>query len=269
MRSIDFDKFFAFAVGAIGSFVGATYPAASTASENRITLPQGQPRIVNFGECQPPYPRIALRFEIQGVAGLEYAYDENGSIIDASIKKTSGDTGIHKILDQALLDSVKRCKVGMPSRGAVSLDVKLKPGKGYFEYVYRIEGAQPGVPSPDFSVAPKNTPPAVVNEENLKLIANQFYYLPNDFRKDQNVIYYWTLSARIERKEPDSQSILVFNLYNCDTNVTEQLEHIHYRLPFAKGEVMYVSTPNQTFFKPSRVGERYPLYPVLRNICQG
>jgi hypothetical protein len=230
-------------------------------------LPPSRPRIINFNECRPDYPKIALLFEIQGTTGIAYSFNEDGVIVEAKVTRSSGATGIYKILDQAVLDAVMKCRVGLDSRAASASNNKISPGKGGFDYVFRIEGKKSMEPSKEFSVAPKEIPPEVFKGK-LTWIGKNFYYLHENSRKSEGAIYYWTLSAMIERKEPGSQSILIFNSYDCQNNVTEQVERVHYRLPYASGEVMYVDVPNKAFFKPSKVSPNYPIHGALRELCE-
>jgi hypothetical protein len=235
-----------------------------------ITTPPLSPtstRIINIDQCRPDYPKIALFFEIQGTTGIAYSYNEDGVIVEAKVTRSSGATGIYKILDQAVLDAVMKCRVGLDSRAASASNNKISPGKGGFDYIFRIEGKKSMEPSKEFSVVPKEKPPEVFKGK-LTWIGKSFYYLHENSRKSEGAIYYWTLSAMIERKEPGSQSILIFNSYDCQNNITEQVERVHYRLPYASGEVMYVDVPNKAFFKPSKVSPNYPIHGALRELCE-
>jgi TonB family protein len=91
-----------------------------------------------LNEClRLEYPRQALRFDVQGITTVNMFVEIDGSISDVVISGSSGPHPLHKVLDNTLVEAVKKCR-GRPGT------VNGEPARlqTLFDYVWRIEGAE-------------------------------------------------------------------------------------------------------------------------------
>lgn len=71
------------------------------------TAPPTVPPIARFNTCpKPEWPRESLRRSETGTVTLKFLIDEQGKVIDAIVRKSSG----HEALDQAALKGISRCQ---------------------------------------------------------------------------------------------------------------------------------------------------------------
>ncbi len=81
--------------------------AAVTSAGIAHSAPAITPPLANFNNCaKPEWPRESLRRSETGTVTLKFLIDEQGKVIDAIVRRSSG----HQALDQAALKGISRCQ---------------------------------------------------------------------------------------------------------------------------------------------------------------
>ncbi len=99
--------------------------------------------------CRPAYPAEALKAKVQGDTQLRLSIDTGGRIASTEVIKSAGLTPEHKLLDQAVAQSVQGCTLFAPRTNADGQPV-----------AYSIDIFYPWrLPRADGSPAPMARPP--------------------------------------------------------------------------------------------------------------
>lgn len=86
----------------------------------------------------PRYPVEALRAEAAGTTRLRMDVSEEGRVLRATVERSAGPTELHKLLDQAAINSFTEC----PFRPAVDAQGRPMRGVATVEFHWRIEDAK-------------------------------------------------------------------------------------------------------------------------------
>jgi len=93
--------------------------AAEAATSGVLAAQVGAPPPLRSGEgCQPAYPPAAFQAKAEGVTSLNVEIDPQGRIASAEVSKSAGDTPAHKLLDQAIVQSLVGCSMYTPKLDA-------------------------------------------------------------------------------------------------------------------------------------------------------
>lgn len=87
----------------------------------------------------PRYPAEALQADVEGTTRLQLEVSEEGRVLQATVLRSAGLTGLHKQLDQAAIDSFADC----PFRPALDAQGRHVRGAAIVEFHWRIEDAKP------------------------------------------------------------------------------------------------------------------------------
>jgi protein TonB len=89
---------------------------------------------LDFNACtKPEYNAATRRADAQGTVVVLYTMDTTGTISEAHVDKSSGNSREHKMLDRMTLEAVQACK-GTPG----TLDGKPEKLSGRIEYVWKL-----------------------------------------------------------------------------------------------------------------------------------
>lgn len=247
-----------------GIFISVAFGNESVHAQSNVILPPPVFRgIINIPECTPAYPRLARRFEIQGRVLITYEYDESGTISNASVSRSAGPMALHKLLDDAVLEAIKRCKVGfVRSASAPPVLAQLTPGRGTIEFPFTLQGE--GGLREKVSTEPRQPLPNI-SERSIKAVGRGIDLVQLS-RLNDRLLSVWTLRDLPPRNEPAEGSVLDYHEYDCGINVIRLVEMIFFRLPRGLGDLLYVypAIGNMS----NNVSETTPIYPILREACQ-
>jgi TonB family protein len=93
---------------------------------------------------KPEYTTAARRAEAEGTTTIEYTLSDQGYLVNATVKKSSGPTREHKQLDRSALEAIKSCTGGAP----LTIDGMPTGFTGDITYSWRLQGGGAGF---DFS----------------------------------------------------------------------------------------------------------------------
>ena len=109
-------------------------PAAPAPPAPPVAAPARTAPSLNFNACdKPEYNAAARRAEAQGTTVVVYTMEVDGRITEARLEKSSGNSRVHKMLDNLTLAAVKDCK-----GRAGTLDGKPERLSGRVEYVWKL-----------------------------------------------------------------------------------------------------------------------------------
>ncbi|URI07884.1 energy transducer TonB [Aquincola tertiaricarbonis] len=86
----------------------------------------------------PRYPVEALQADVEGTTRLQLEVSEEGRVLQTTVLRSAGLTGLHKKLDQAAIDSFADC----PFRPALDAQGRQVRGAAVVEFQWRIEDAK-------------------------------------------------------------------------------------------------------------------------------
>jgi TonB family protein len=250
------------------------FSTSGLADERRsIIVPAlGNNRIININECQPRYPGLARRLEVEGETTVAYQYDEQGKIFSAEIARTSGSTGVHKILDEEALISIKRCRVGRTddrpgSRQQGEILAPIGGGSGSVVFRFNVEGSSSGPKAHTIRMHQKY-PVQIPKLESARLIklGENYFLVPEPASFVDGALAYWALSTRVTEH---TKSALFLNVFDCRSATTRMAEIIYFRAPMAQGEVFYIDDPDPIGRRPSKITNNSILLSHLEQICRG
>jgi protein TonB len=125
-------------IGFVLSLSNSFFAYAGDAENWSTPAPDRVTKGMDFSGCRPEWPRVALRYEMQGRVQLQLLVDVNGQVIKAQITKSSG----WKVLDDVTVATLEKCTVKPATRDG-------KPEKiwALTSYLWRLEG--PATPAPE------------------------------------------------------------------------------------------------------------------------
>jgi len=83
---------------------------------------------------RPEYPSVAARAEATGITRLAFLIDVDGRVLEARVEKASGATREHRLLDNAAISALSRCRFK-----AGTVDGKPERAWGRVDYAWKLD----------------------------------------------------------------------------------------------------------------------------------